>query len=183
MRQRNGSFWGIAVLASLLGLLVLSGGAVAGTSDGQPPGTDASDKGTSSQDEGGDVGAQGRDTGGASGEESEDVGTTGENSEDGSGDRDCADFDSQEEAQNFFEQQRGQDGEDPDRLDADGDGQACEDSDFGDNFPNGGVETGFGGVDGRATTVSSVNVPLAAGGTALALLSLGLAALALRRRA
>jgi micrococcal nuclease len=39
-----------------------------------------------------------------------------------SGDRDCADFDSQPEAQEFLED----DPSDPHGLDADGDGQACE---------------------------------------------------------
>lgn len=41
------------------------------------------------------------------------------------GDLDCADFDTQYEAQDFFENEGGP-GEDPHNLDRDGDGEACE---------------------------------------------------------
>ena len=51
-------------------------------------------------------------------------------------DRDCADFDTQEEAQAYYES-RGPG--DPDRLDADDDGQAC------DSLPSGGGGGGGGG--------------------------------------
>lgn len=40
-------------------------------------------------------------------------------------DRDCADFDTQREAQRYYESRGGPDS-DPDRLDADGDGRACD---------------------------------------------------------
>lgn len=43
------------------------------------------------------------------------------------GDRDCPDFSSQREAQRFFQSQAG----DPDRLDRDNDGIACEDGEGG----------------------------------------------------
>ena len=49
------------------------------------------------------------------------VGSTGG----GGGDKDCADFTSHSAAQDFFEENGGP-GSDPHRLDADGDGQACE---------------------------------------------------------
>lgn len=68
-------------------------------------------------------------------------------------DRDCSDFASQQEAQAFFESKGGP-AEDPHRLDADNDGQACEDSDFdgggGDDGPTpvGGVDSGFGPTAG-----------------------------------
>jgi hypothetical protein len=61
-----------------------------------------------------------------------------------SGDRDCAGFDSQADAQAAFEEN----GEnDPDRLDADGDGIACEDHFDTEGrqvavYPEGGVATG-----------------------------------------
>ncbi len=42
-----------------------------------------------------------------------------------SGDYDCSDFDTQEEAQDFFEDEGGPD-EDYHNLDRDGDGEACE---------------------------------------------------------
>ncbi|HEV2809944.1 MAG TPA: thermonuclease family protein, partial [Acidimicrobiales bacterium] len=43
----------------------------------------------------------------------------------GGGDRDCSDFSSHEEAQRFYEAEGGP-GQDPHRLDRDGDGLACE---------------------------------------------------------
>jgi hypothetical protein len=69
-------------------------------------------------------------------------------------DRDCPDFDSQEEAQDFFEDNGGSPDNNVDRLDADGDGEACEDSfadDQGDDAaaPSGGVDTGLGGTAGE----------------------------------
>jgi endonuclease YncB( thermonuclease family) len=62
------------------------------------------------------------------------------------GDRDCADFETQREAQNFFE--ANQPG-DPHRLDGDGDGRACEDlpcpcGSGGGGDPDGGGEGGNG---------------------------------------
>ncbi len=184
MRERNGSSYVTAVLVSLLALLVLSGSAFAASNDS------ASREGGEAQAAGSDeagVEAQGTDTEGLSEEGSEGVGAAGSegngSGETDSGDRDCQDFGSQAEAQDAFEEAGGTDGDDPERLDADGDGEACEDS-FGDEgFPEGGVETGLGGAIAGPSGGSRVNLPLAAGGTALALLSFGLAAIALRRRA
>ena len=80
-------------------------------------------------------------------------GASGESGD--SGDRDCADFASQQEAQDFFESEGGPE-EDPHRLDADNDGQACEDSDFGGggvgsdgDVPEGGIASGFGPTTGQ----------------------------------
>jgi hypothetical protein len=70
-------------------------------------------------------------------------------------DRDCPDFDSQEEAQDFFEDNGGSPDNNVDRLDADGDGEACEDSSFVDDqgddeaAPSGGIDTGLGGTAGE----------------------------------
>jgi len=44
-------------------------------------------------------------------------------------DKDCKHFDSQRQAQKFFKRHGGPD-RDPHRLDADGDGKACEDYDY-----------------------------------------------------
>lgn len=74
----------------------------------------------------------------------------------GGRDLDCSDFDTQEEAQRFFEEQGGPE-EDPHRLDEDpgeDDGQACEnlpsEGDVGagddDETPAGSVESGYGPV-------------------------------------
>jgi Excalibur calcium-binding domain len=56
------------------------------------------------------------------------------------GDKDCADFDTQNEAQNFFESHNPN--QDPHNLDGDGDGQACE------TLPGGGGGGGRGGGGG-----------------------------------
>ena len=47
------------------------------------------------------------------------------------GDKDCADFSSQAEAQTYFEANGGSPTNNVDNLDADHDGQACEDFDYG----------------------------------------------------
>ena len=71
------------------------------------------------------------------------------------GDRDCPDFATQAEAQAVLDA----DPSDPERLDADNDGVACEDllpggTDSGaannqnQQMPNGGVDAGFGGTAG-----------------------------------
>jgi hypothetical protein len=86
----------------------------------------------------------------ADGDDSNDGDDSGESGDEngdavgGSGDRDCADFASQADAQAAF----GENGEDdPERLDADDDGVACEDH-FGTEdrqvavYPEGGVATG-----------------------------------------
>jgi hypothetical protein len=64
--------------------------------------------------------------------------------DDGRGDRDCADFDSQADAQAAFDENSA---DDPERLDADDDGIACEDHFDTEGqqvavHPNGGVATG-----------------------------------------
>lgn len=98
----------------------------------------------------------------------------------GVGDRNCEDFDTQEEAQRFFNQTRP---DDPDDLDRDDDGLACETlpSAGADRTPNGGVESGFGGAAPSVSTDPAA--PLLAAAGALALLSVALGGLALRRRA
>ena len=63
--------------------------------------------------------------------------------QDDEGDRDCADFSSQEEAQEFFEDQGGPE-EDPNRLDANDDGEACEDFFSDTGVPRGGGRRGRG---------------------------------------
>lgn len=66
-------------------------------------------------------------------------------------DRDCADFSSQKQAQEFFE--ANQPG-DPHRLDGDGDGRACEDLPCPCAEPGGGGGTGGGAASQRARVVS-----------------------------
>lgn len=82
-------------------------------------------------------------------------------------DRDCADFATRPEAQEFFENQGSSD---PHRLDADNDGMACEDRPSGSDssspgavpnedgggsdqgaMPSGGVEAGHGGMAENAS--------------------------------
>ena len=89
-------------------------------------------------------------------------------------DRDCSDFSSQEEAQNFFEQEGGPDA-DPNRLDADDDGIACEEL----GAPAGGVDTGGGGLASRPVPSP---LPFVTGGSVLALM-LAFAGGAFMRRA
>lgn len=93
------------------------------------------------------------------------------------GDRDCADFGSQEDAQDYFEEQGGP-GDDPDRLDEDSDGVACESL----GAPTGGVDTGGGGTAiSEATSTSPLS--FIAGGALFGLLLAGVAGRALRRNA
>ena len=96
-------------------------------------------------------------------------------------DRDCPDFATQAEAQAAFDSAPG----DAERLDADGDGQACEDFGYGaapaqvpqvPKQPSGGVRAG----DGSATQDGSTAVTVLVGGTAFA--AAGGAALMARRR-
>jgi hypothetical protein len=100
-------------------------------------------------------------------------------------DRDCADFASQAEAQAALEASPG----DPERLDADNDGAACEEFDYSGSpsqipaQPSGGVGAGdgsaaAGGHDSAAAGGSEFR--LVVGGTALA--AAGSAALMARRR-
>jgi len=95
-------FWGI-----LVGFLVL-GGAYLGFQDNFIPGSTSSSVTDSS----------------TSGYERTDDFTT-ERSYETTGDMDCSDFSSQEEAQEFFEAEGGPD-EDYHNLDRDGDGYVCE---------------------------------------------------------
>jgi hypothetical protein len=83
-------------------------------------------------------------------------------------DQDCSDFTTQAEAQAVYDQ----DPSDPNNLDADNDGKACESLPGGvpgsaeNAAPSGGVETGFGGTAGDD---SSLLVPVSlAGGVVLA---------------
>jgi Excalibur calcium-binding domain len=109
---------------------------------------------------------------------------TGDGGGSGGGqDRDCPDFSSQEEAQRFFESQGGP-GQDPHRLDADDDGQACEDFDYGGGSeggsgdsgkPKGGVQAGFGGLAPRVETAwtARASLPFVVGGVLLMLVGVG----------
>ncbi|MYW70486.1 calcium-binding protein [Streptomyces sp. SID8379] len=104
-------------------------------------------------------------------------------------DKDCADFSSQAQAQAWFDTHPG----DPDRLDRDRDGQACEDytgypstSDSSStsssdtaSMPQGGVRTGSGGL-AEPEEGSAAGLPIGFG--AAAVLAAG-AAVALRRGA
>jgi hypothetical protein len=93
-------------------------------------------------------------------------------------DLDCGDFPNQEAAQIILDSNR----DDPNRLDEDGDGEACEDYDFATSgqvstAPAGGVATG----DGSTASPDSPVLPLVAGGLGLA--AAGAAAFAARRTA
>ena len=108
-----------------------------------------------------------------------------ENDPSDNGDRDCPDFDSREEAQAVYDR----DPSDPERLDADDDGEACEDFDYDgaggsgggggggvEKTPRGGVEAGVGSTEG-------IENPLTlALGTAFVLSGAGLAVATRRRR-
>src|ERR671912_3061074 len=61
------------------------------------------------------------------------------------GDKDCADFASQAEAQVYFEANGGSPTNNVDNLDADHDGQACEAFDYGGGGGGGGRAPGGGG--------------------------------------
>jgi Excalibur calcium-binding domain len=98
------------------------------------------------------------------------------------GDKDCADFASQAEAQAYFEANGGSPTNNVDNLDADHDGQACESFDYGDGTgggDTGGGDTGGGdngGVDngGGALPFTGPNDTLVPAGTALLLAGLAL---------
>lgn len=86
------------------------------------------------------------------------------------GDRDCTDFNTQAEAQDYFESNGGSATNNVDRLDADSDGLACEEL---SDTPQGGIDTGAGGTAPAAS--SGIGLPLGVGG-ALLLLAMGIAA-------
>jgi hypothetical protein len=92
-------------------------------------------------------------------------------------DLDCGDFPNQEAAQMVFDSNP----DDPNRLDEDGDGEACEDHDYASGqvstAPTGGVATG----DGSTASPDTPVLPLVAGG--LGLVAAGAAAFAARRTA
>ena len=98
------------------------------------------------------------------------------------GDKDCADFASQAEAQAYFEANGGSPTNNVDNLDADHDGQACEDFDYGGGTGGGGTGGGdTGGVDnggvdngGGALPFTGPNTTLLPAGTALLLAGLAL---------
>jgi Excalibur calcium-binding domain len=84
-------------------------------------------------------------------------------------DKDCADFSSQAEAQAYFEANGGSPTNNVDNLDADHDGQACEDFDYGGDGTGGGT----GGDDG-ALPFTGPGSSLLPAGTALLLTGLAL---------
>jgi Excalibur calcium-binding domain len=93
------------------------------------------------------------------------------------GDKDCADFASQAEAQAYFEANGGSPTNNVDNLDADHDGQACEDFDYGDGTGGGGdPDVDNGGVDngGGALPFTGPNDTLVPAGTALLVAGLAL---------
>lgn len=128
---------------------------------------------------------------GGSTDPSGDTSGSADGSSSASGDRDCEDFSSQQEAQAYYEGQAG----DPDRLDDDDDGQACEAYAYaatgqggsgggepggGDGemvMPSGGVDTGVGGA------ADSADAGLLAAGGALALAGAGGVVVVRRRQA
>ena len=83
------------------------------------------------------------------------------------GDKDCADFSSQAEAQDYFEANGGSPTNNVDNLDADHDGQACEAFDYG----GGG---GGGGSTGTLANTGPQNKTLLPAGTALLVAGLAL---------
>jgi opacity protein-like surface antigen len=85
------------------------------------------------------------------------------------GDKDCPDFASHEEAQAYFEANGGSPTNNVDRLDADGDGLACEDHDYGDGGGTGGDDgAGDGGQDGELPFTGPGDATLPAGAAMLA---------------
>ena len=91
------------------------------------------------------------------------------------GDKDCADFASQAEAQAYFEANGGSPTNNVDNLDADHDGQACEDFDYGDGA-GGGDDGADNGADngGGALPFTGPNDTLLPASTALLLAGLAL---------
>ncbi len=108
----------------------------------------------------------------ASGDDAAEVEAAGE-------DRDCSDFSTQEEAQEYFEGQGGDETNNVDNLDADSDGVACESLPSG-SAPSGGIDTGGGGTADKVVEHADGPAAFVGLGAALGLL-LGLAAVALRR--
>jgi Excalibur calcium-binding domain len=93
-------------------------------------------------------------------------------------DRDCADFASQAEAQAYFEANGGSPSNNVDNLDADHDGQACENFAYAGGGGGGGTGGGTGGDDGSLPFTGPSDTLLPAGAT---LLLAGLALVGLTR--
>ena len=93
-------------------------------------------------------------------------------------DKDCADFSSQAEAQAYFEAHGGSPTNNVDNLDADHDGQACEDLDYGATGGGGTGGGGTGGDDGELPFTGPNDTLLPAGS---ALLVAGLALVGVTR--
>ena len=102
-------------------------------------------------------------------------------------DRDCSDFSSQSDAQSTYVNQNG----DPDNLDADSDGSACEEFDYGDEFIEGDVtdasldeypREGIASGGGSTASGGLSPLPLLVSAGAFALLAAGSGGVALRRR-
>jgi hypothetical protein len=97
-------------------------------------------------------------------------------------DRDCPDFDFQEDAQDYFDRNGGSSTNDFDNLDGDGDGVACQNLPSR-NAPTGGADTGGGGTAPPPQAGSRPGpAPFVLGGAALGFL-LALLGSSLRRRA
>ena len=179
--RRNWLLFVLILIVATSVALATAGGALA--AEEGPQAGSAQEQGSSEEPE--DATPEAQSQGGEEGEEAEE-GEEGEEDAEASqqgDDRDCADFDSQEEAQQFFEEQGGPD-EDPHRLDEDQDGEACEEHFSG--TPQGGVDTGLAPTDpsarGALDAGTGGSLLLAALG-ALAALALGAGWLGLRRRA
>lgn len=106
------------------------------------------------------------------------------------GDRDCSDFDTQAEAQAFFDRHGGSASNNVDRLDADGDGEACETlpgggGNGGGNGNGNGGGNGNSGGNGTGELPESATGPVPTGAPLpllLTVLGIGTFGLALRRR-
>jgi hypothetical protein len=186
--QRNLLF---VLLAALVVALALPLTAAAGEQDPSeavfggegPPSTQALEGGSSS----GSGSNAGSDD--ASISQSSDSGSGNSGSGNSSrGDRNCSDFSSHENAQSTYVNQDG----DPDNLDADNDGEACEEFDYGDEEDFDEVEFDDASVDeypregiasgGGSTAAGGLSpLPLLIGAGAFALLAAGSGAFTLRR--
>ena len=89
----------------------------------------------------------------------------------------CDDFDTQEEAQDYFTDEGGNDRNNVDGLDDDGDGVACEAL----SAPAGGVDAGGGGTAPRPEATRAGPLPYLLGGAVLGL-AFGVLSLTGRRR-
>jgi hypothetical protein len=110
--------------------------------------------------------------------------TAGAQDENGTGgteagaDRDCEDFDTQADAQDYFTDEGGDDLNNVDDLDEDGDGVVCEAL----GAPSGGVDAGGGGTAVRPVDSGGGLLPFLLGGAVLGLAAGALSLVARRRR-